>query len=403
MMPRGRALGAAARGGTPPAPVPPEIAEYLEALPAEQREPLERLRVLILSLVPDAEEAIRTNVPAVRYAGKTVVGYGAAAQHLSLYVMQGDALTELEHALAPYESTSRVIRFTAEFASIIASRRRAGLRRASLLAIAVLSAACAEEQGEPEVVVDAVTEPPVIEVGAGDYFYEMADTISAGVITLQLTTSGQELHHLQLVKLAEGKTAEDLFAEMRGDAAPAWATLVGGPNAPVPVAASSRVTLPLEAGNYVALCLIPSPDGTLHVAKGMSKAIVVAPGSPTASAPTANVKMQLNDYDFVLDQPLKAGRSVLEVTNTTAQPHEVFIARLEPGKTPMDLVAWIGKPEGPPPGTPMGGTVGISQGYTNFVHLDLEPGEYGLFCFLPDAGDGRPHFLHGMIRQITVL
>jgi hypothetical protein len=94
---------------------------------------------------------------------------------------------------------------------------------------------------------------------------------------------------------------------------------------------------------------------------------------------------------------------VLAVSNGTAQPHEVFIAKLEPGKTAMDLVAWTAKPEGPPPGVPMGGTVGLSQGHTNFVHVDLTPGEYALICFLPDAGDGRPHFMHGMIKQVTVM
>lgn len=111
------------------------------------------------------------------------------------------------------------------------------------------------------------------------------------------------------------------------------------------------MTLQLDEGNYVALCLIPSPDGTVHVAKGMSKALVVVPGTIAAKAPTASVKMQLIDYGFVLDQPLKSGQSVIEVSNAAAQPHEVFIARLEPGKTPMDLIAWMGKPEGPPPAT----------------------------------------------------
>jgi len=36
------------------------------------------------------------------------------------------------------------------------------------------------------------------------------------------------------------------------------------------------------------------------------------------------------------------------------------------------------------------------------VDLDLAPGEYGLLCFLPDAKDGKPHFVHGMHKQITV-
>lgn len=292
-------------------------------------------------------------------------------------------------------------------ASRCSRRHRHGARGLAIVMSVVLAVACGTDRPAADTVADASAsrpaEPRVIEVGAGDFFYEMADTIAAGAVTLQLTTSGQELHHLQLVRLADGKSAADLFAEMQGDAPPAWATLVGGPNAPVPGAATSRVTLDLTPGEYVALCVIPSPDGTPHVAKGMSKSLVVVPGEGAATLPTANVKMALTDFDFVLDQPLHAGTQVVEVTNTTAQPHEVFIAKLEPGKTPMDLVAWIGAPDGPPPGVPMGGTVGLSQGHTNFVHLDLPPGEYALLCFLPDAGDGRPHFLHGMMKQVTVM
>ena len=45
---------------------------------------------------------------------------------------------------------------------------------------------------------------------------------------------------------------------------------------------------------------------------------------------------------------------------------------------------------------------GIMPGAHVFVEVDLPPGEYGLLCFLPDAKDGKPHFLHGMARSTTV-
>jgi hypothetical protein len=69
----------------------------------------------------------------------------------------------------------------------------------------------------------------------------------------------------------------------------------------------------------------------------------------------------------------------------------------------MQLVEWTAKQEGPPPGAPMGGTVGLSGGHTNYVHADFEPGEYALICFLPDAKDGKPHFMHGMVKQFSVM
>jgi hypothetical protein len=38
----------------------------------------------------------------------------------------------------------------------------------------------------------------------------------------------------------------------------------------------------------------------------------------------------------------------------------------------------------------------------NYLTLDLEPGRYALYCFVPDARDGKEHVAHGMIREIEV-
>jgi uncharacterized protein YdhG (YjbR/CyaY superfamily) len=75
---------------------PSTIDEYLAALPTDQQEVLEQLRATIAAAVPDAQEAIKTGVPAIRYKGKTVVSFGAARQHVSLYVMYGAALKILK-------------------------------------------------------------------------------------------------------------------------------------------------------------------------------------------------------------------------------------------------------------------------------------------------------------------
>jgi uncharacterized protein YdhG (YjbR/CyaY superfamily) len=88
------------------------IDEYLADLPASQREGLTRLRALLHEMIPGAEEAIKTRVPALRYKGKTVVGFGATAKHLALYVMFGDALRALEADLKDFDAKNRVIRFS---------------------------------------------------------------------------------------------------------------------------------------------------------------------------------------------------------------------------------------------------------------------------------------------------
>lgn len=88
------------------------VDRYLEALPSDQRTALARLRAQLRKAMPKAEETIKTRVPALRYKGKTVVGFGAAANHVALYVMFGDALKVLKDEFARFETTSRVVRFS---------------------------------------------------------------------------------------------------------------------------------------------------------------------------------------------------------------------------------------------------------------------------------------------------
>ncbi len=94
--------------------MPSTVDEYLAPLPARQRLELERLRGILTAAIPGAEEAIKTRVPAIRYRGKTVVGFGAAKRHLALYVMFGDALIVLRDDRATFDVSAKVVRFTPE-------------------------------------------------------------------------------------------------------------------------------------------------------------------------------------------------------------------------------------------------------------------------------------------------
>jgi hypothetical protein len=82
--------------------------------------------------------------------------------------------------------------------------------------------------------------------------------------------------------------------------------------------------------------------------------------------------------------------------------HEVELVRLAPGKTLEQFMSWIAKPAGPPPGSAIGGVAGFT-GSPNYFSADMAPGNYALICFIPDARDGKPHFMHGMTKTITVM
>jgi hypothetical protein len=50
----------------------------------------------------------------------------------------------------------------------------------------------------------------------------------------------------------------------------------------------------------------------------------------------------------------------------------------------------------------MGGITDIVPGDVVYLQVDVPAGEYAFICFDPDAKDGKPHFMHGMIKKVTV-
>jgi uncharacterized cupredoxin-like copper-binding protein len=271
------------------------------------------------------------------------------------------------------------------------------------LALCGCTAGESKQQGHGELPASTVA-PNEITIRTRDYaFYEMFDTIVAGGTTIHLANDGPDFHHVWLVRLEEGKSIADLMEALKTShgALPAWAVDVGGPNTPVPGEVASA-TLDLEAGNYAVICVIPAKDGVPHIMKGMVRPLTVVSNEQPASLPKADVVMTLEDYTFEFDTPIRAGRQTIRVENAAPQSHEAVLVQLAPGKTVHDFLAWIGKPNGPPPGKPIGGVTGFAQGEVNLITYDFTPGKYGLICFVPDAKDGRAHVEHGMIKEFTV-
>ena len=100
---------------------------------------------------------------------------------------------------------------------------------------------------------------------------------------------------------------------------------------------------------------------------------------------------------------LKSGQNIVRVENTADQPHEIVIFKIPPGKTMKDFQAWLPvSDKQPPPAMPMGGVVGLSKGLNAYFTANLDVGDYVLVCFLQDAKDGKPHFVHGMVQPFKI-
>jgi uncharacterized cupredoxin-like copper-binding protein len=251
------------------------------------------------------------------------------------------------------------------------------------------------------------TPPRVVTVKAFDYRFEAPATIPAGTITFRLENAGKEIHHLWIVQLTQGKTQADFLAAANkwGSALkmPPWAIEVGGPNSAAP-GGTAEGTMTLVAGTYSLICWVPSPDGMLHVMKGMIKPLTItARGATPPAEPKADVTMVLDDYAFQLSGALAAGHRTIRVENRAAQSHEVVIGRLEPEHTLMEAIIWMTRGQlGRSPVTAIGGASGLSTGRHMYITVDLQPGRYALLCFIPDAKDGKPHSDHGMVKEIVI-
>jgi hypothetical protein len=285
------------------------------------------------------------------------------------------------------------------------------MRRASsvLISCAFLLAACGTQDkgvsgGNGAA---AAAAPQVITVHAKDFAFDAPEEIAAGVTTFHLVNDGPSLHHMQLVRLDSAKTVADLMAAMKNPGPPpAWATFITGPNVPMP-GGESNATFDVAAGNYALICLVDIPGGTPHFAKGMFKAFTVKPaaaGAAKAALPAADITITLQNYAFALSTPITAGKHVFAVKTQPGQPHEVEIFKLAKGKTPDDLFKWMGgKMDTPAPlEAVMAGVAATSTGMDVRFTADFTPGDYVMACFIPDATDGKPHFMKGMMQAFKI-
>jgi len=87
------------------------IDEYLAAVGDDQRAALEKLRRTIKAAIPKAEECINYGVAAFCLDGVVLIGFGAGANHCSLFPMSGSTTTELRGDLRDYETSKGAIRF----------------------------------------------------------------------------------------------------------------------------------------------------------------------------------------------------------------------------------------------------------------------------------------------------
>lgn len=89
-----------------------EIDTYLAGTPEPQRSSLTRLRGMLSSILPDADEGLSYGVPAFKIGDTPVAGFAYAKRHCSYFPHSGVVLRQVEDALLEgYDWAKGTLRF----------------------------------------------------------------------------------------------------------------------------------------------------------------------------------------------------------------------------------------------------------------------------------------------------
>lgn len=87
------------------------VEQYLKDVPKDKLDVLQKLRTVILSVVPAAEEYISYGMPTFKYHGP-LCSYAAFKNHCSLFPWNSSLIKKYENQLEAYKTSKGTIQFT---------------------------------------------------------------------------------------------------------------------------------------------------------------------------------------------------------------------------------------------------------------------------------------------------
>ncbi len=89
------------------------IDNYLNKISPAEKEALERIRRIIHTTVPEAEEVISYGMPGFKYKGKYLAGFNAFKDHLSFFPTSSP-VEAFKDQLEDFELSTGTVQFTVE-------------------------------------------------------------------------------------------------------------------------------------------------------------------------------------------------------------------------------------------------------------------------------------------------
>jgi uncharacterized cupredoxin-like copper-binding protein len=292
--------------------------------------------------------------------------------------------------------------------------RRLLVSLAALLITAPLLGACSDDSPAVDAGDDTTTTAEAAPADTGptiegkEFSFVVPTDLKAGTSTLSFKNTGQQIHAFNIQKVDGVHTLEEVTKAVSAEDAPPpeWLTSAGG--TVLDSGKDREYTGTFEAGNYAISCPIPNQSqdadaGKPHAALGMVALFAVAPGTEGGSFPQEDTTITAKDYGWSGTDTLTAGEHTVKFVNSGPEDHELVAFKLAPGKKAKDVADFFGEDAapGPPPFTGIPALVApLKAGQQAVLSADIEPGDYGLFCFV--GNQKGPHFAQWMIADITI-
>ncbi len=86
--------------------------EYLASVNTDHRDALQKIREAVNAVAPNAEECISYGIPAFRLNGRSLVFFGAWANHCALYPGSSATLKKFRNELRDFQTSKSTLRFS---------------------------------------------------------------------------------------------------------------------------------------------------------------------------------------------------------------------------------------------------------------------------------------------------
>jgi hypothetical protein len=259
-------------------------------------------------------------------------------------------------------------------------------------------------------------------------YFTIPSTVPTGLVEFHFKNEGTQDHMAQFFKLNPGVSESQFLARLTplfSSQDPSVIThalhelleisaAAGGADSVTPGVTQSVIER-VTAGHYVVVCFDTTSNGTPHFLLGMHKSFwatkhawaAVDQDTPIKNgAPVANGTVYESDHSISVPRVIRTSQPLLLKVKVSDQTHEFQLVRVPAGTTKAALLQCLTGPQSSCSLTAQpidsGGAAAIAPGSTHWVELNLAPGTYAAWCFVPDIVTGMPHAFMGMITVFTV-